>query len=54
MELFIRHWHCILPMMGIALAVFFMREKPKKKNQSNTTVLLDSNKNPFTETAGGD
>ena len=50
MELLVRHWHCILPVIGIVLAFFFMREKPKeKKRRSDTTVSLDSKTNPFSK-----
>lgn len=30
MELLLSHWHCILPVIIIAAALFFMREKPDK------------------------
>lgn len=29
MDFLISHWHCILPVVGIVIAVFFMRDKPK-------------------------
>lgn len=31
MNFILSHWHCILPAAGIIIAVFFMREKPKKE-----------------------
>lgn len=33
MSFFISHWHCILPIAGIGIALFFMREKPKKETK---------------------
>lgn len=32
MGFIISHWHCILPIVGIIIALFFMREKPNNKN----------------------
>lgn len=32
MELLLSHWHCILPVVAIAVAMLFMREKPEKKD----------------------
>lgn len=32
MELFLSHWHCILPIVGIVAAMFLMREKPKDRD----------------------
>ncbi|MDR0813503.1 MAG: hypothetical protein LBO63_05840 [Oscillospiraceae bacterium] len=32
MEFLLSHWHCILPIAGIAAAAFFMRDKSKNKN----------------------
>jgi hypothetical protein len=31
MEFLLSHWHCILPAIGIAVAMFFMRDKDKGK-----------------------
>lgn len=31
MEFLLSHWHCILPVVGIVVALFFMRDKPKNK-----------------------
>lgn len=31
MELLISHWHCILPIAGIMVAVFLLRDKSEKK-----------------------
>lgn len=40
MEFLLSHWHCILPVAGIGIALFFMREKPKKeKNDLEATVI---------------
>ncbi len=33
MGLLLSHWHCILPVFIIVIAMFFMREKPKKDNK---------------------
>lgn len=34
MGFLISHWHCILPVAGIIIAVFFMLDKPQdKKNK---------------------
>lgn len=30
MSFFLSHWHCILPVAGIIVAIFFMRKKPAK------------------------
>ncbi len=30
MSFLLSHWHCILPVVGIIAAVFFMRDKPSK------------------------
>ncbi len=30
MELLLSHWHCILPILGIGFAMFFMRGKEKE------------------------
>lgn len=32
MELLLSHWHCILPVVAIVVAMLFMREKPEKKD----------------------
>lgn len=35
MQFLLSHWHCILPVLAIAAAMFFMnRGKPKKKDQN--------------------
>ncbi len=31
MEFLLLHWHCILPIAGIVIAVFFLHDKPKDK-----------------------
>lgn len=33
MELLLSHWHCILPVLAIVIALFLMREKPEKNNK---------------------
>jgi hypothetical protein len=30
MDLLISHWHCILPVVGIIIALFLMRDKKDK------------------------
>lgn len=40
MEFLLSHWHCILPVVGIVIAMFLMREKPvKAKNDHIDTVI---------------
>jgi len=40
MQFLLSHWHCILPVVGIGVALFFMREKPKdKKNDRDYPVI---------------
>lgn len=45
MEFLLSHWHCILPIVGIGIALFFMREKPndKKEKQNNAAVIPPQN-----------
>ncbi len=35
MEILLAHWHCILPVLGIVVAMFFMRDKDKEKKGSD-------------------
>jgi hypothetical protein len=35
LEFLLSHWHCILPIAGIAVAMLFMRDKPKGKNKQS-------------------
>jgi purine-cytosine permease-like protein len=35
MEFLLSHWHCILPVVGIVVAMFFMRDKKSKANNKN-------------------
>jgi hypothetical protein len=35
MQFLLIHWHCILPIAGIAFAMIFMRDKPKKEDNPN-------------------
>ena len=47
MDFLISHWHCILPVMGIGIALFFMRERPKKEKkdeQNNIAEIPQQNK----------
>jgi hypothetical protein len=34
MQLLLSHWHCVLPIIAIAAAAFFMRDKPKTKRKN--------------------
>jgi len=46
MNFLLSHWHCILPVAGIGIAFFFLREKPKEKKkdeQDNTSVMPQQN-----------
>jgi hypothetical protein len=46
MQFLLSHWHCILPVVGIGIALFFMREKPKEKKmdeQNNSAVMSQQN-----------
>ncbi|GHU74257.1 hypothetical protein AGMMS49992_15180 [Clostridia bacterium] len=36
MEFLLSHWHCILPIAGIAVAMLFMRDKPKNEDNRST------------------
>lgn len=48
MGFILSHWHCILPIIGIAAAVFFIRDNKggqKRDNASHkTTTALHSDK----------
>lgn len=47
MNFLISHWHCILPVLGIGIALFFMRERPKKEKkdeQNNIAEIPQKNK----------
>lgn len=35
MEFLLSHWHCILPIAGIAVAMLFMRDKSKDKDKQS-------------------
>lgn len=37
MQILLTHWHCILPVLGIVVAMFFMRDKDKGKKDSHNT-----------------
>lgn len=32
MQFLLSHWHCILPIVGIAVAMFFMRDKSRDES----------------------
>jgi hypothetical protein len=36
MEFLLSHWHCILPVVGIAVAMFFLWGKDKGKRDDTT------------------
>jgi len=40
MDFLLSHWHCILPVVGIAAAFFFMREKPKDKQEDSDSSAI--------------
>lgn len=42
MQILLAHWHCILPVLGIVVAMFFMRDKDKEKKerQKKRNMLL--------------
>ncbi len=55
MQLILAHWHCILPVLIILVAMIFMRDKDKEKKDGNgttkdvTTILQnDEDKNQET------
>jgi hypothetical protein len=33
MQFIFSHWHCVLPIVGIAVAMIFMRDKSKKEDK---------------------
>ncbi len=41
MGLLLSHWHCILPILGVGIGIFFMREKPNK-NKDNERNKADA------------
>lgn len=43
MELILSHWHCILPIIVIIAAVFFMRGKPQDKASNHDKHREDDN-----------
>jgi hypothetical protein len=47
MGFLLSHWHCLLPILGIGVGVFFMREKPEKdkENELNKTEALPGQNN---------
>jgi hypothetical protein len=49
MEFLLSHWHCLLPVLGIVAAMFFMRgdkSKPEDKNApiQTTVYQVDTSK----------
>lgn len=43
MNFIISHWHCILPIGGILIAFFIMREKPNKNNKNIENIEKSNN-----------
>lgn len=44
MDFLLSHWHCILPVIGIIVAVFLLRDKSSKYEATNNNGLdNDSN-----------
>lgn len=42
MEFLLSHWHCILPVIGIGVAMFFMRDKNKDMNDEHNAIYKDN------------
>lgn len=42
MQFLLSHWHCILPVAGIVIALFFMRDKPRDKSGESRNNKTDS------------
>ena len=40
MDFLLSHWNCILPVAGIAAALFFMREKPTDKKEDGDSTAI--------------
>jgi hypothetical protein len=38
MSFLLSHWHCIVPIVGIAVAMIFMRDKPKEKKTDKAVL----------------
>lgn len=45
MEFLLSHWHCILPIAGIVIVLFLMREKPVKEISDDKTTKVSKNIN---------
>jgi len=47
MGFLLSHWHCILPIVGIIVAMFFMRDKKKERPHTSKDIIAtsDSQKN---------
>lgn len=43
MEFLLSHWHCILPVVGIVVAFFFIRDKPKEENDDRDAAAIPQN-----------
>lgn len=41
MDFLLSHWHCILPVLGIIVAAFLMRDK-SSKNEENDNIKLNN------------
>lgn len=44
MDFLLSHWHCILPVIGIIIAAFLLRDK-SNKNESTDNNRLDNDSN---------
>lgn len=46
MSFLLNHWHCVLPIVGIIVAGFLMRDNPNNKgnNESEETVYGSESK----------
>ncbi|MDF3005687.1 MAG: hypothetical protein K0S22_2159 [Oscillospiraceae bacterium] len=45
MGFLLSHWHCIVPIVGIAAAMFFMRDKGERKNDGATHDITTAHRN---------
>jgi hypothetical protein len=43
MDFILSHWHCILPVAGIAAALFFMRDKSKNEKNGQDSADVSQN-----------
>lgn len=43
MDILLSHWHCILPVLGIAVAAFLLRDKSSKNEENNNKLNNHTN-----------